>query len=303
MSPRPFRFGVVAALAPNADAWAGLARRVEDLGYQTLLTPDTLWTLSPFTALAAAAAATRELRLGTFVLNTPLRAPVAVALETASIDLLSGGRFELGLGAGRPGGAAEAERLGMTWGTPGERVRHLGETIRTVKETLGKTADSAESGGRGGGPGSGGGGGGGVRAVQRPWPPILVAGSGRRVLQIAAREADIVGLGISPTGTEYDLAAKVGELRDIAGERFDDLELSINIAGVGDDLPAWMSSQLGAEPRELAAKGSVALLSGTPAEMADTLLRRRDALGISYISVNGMFMDQFAPVIERLAGR
>lgn len=295
MSVRQFRFGTVAALAPTAEAWATTARRAESLGYATLLVPDTLGTLSVFPAVTAAAAATRDLRVGTFVLNTPVHAPAHVAQHTATVDMLSGGRFELGLGAGRLGGGQqEAERLGVPFGTPGERIDRLAETIRTVKETLGKQADASAPGG---------GGGGGLRPVQEPWPPILVAGSGRRLLALAAREADIVGVGLYPTATEFDLAAKIGELRDLAGERFDKLELSLNLAGVGDELPAWMSTQLGADPRELAAKGSIALLSGTPTEMADTLLRRRDALGISYLSVNSMFMEQFAPVIERLTGR
>ncbi|MGW5361804.1 TIGR03621 family F420-dependent LLM class oxidoreductase [Actinopolymorpha pittospori] len=288
MSTRSFRFGVVAALAPTADAWAATARRAEDLGFTNLLVPDTLGTLSPLPALAAAATATTSLRVGPFVLNTPLYAPAAVAHDTVSMDVLTGGRFELGLGAGRPGGERDAEQLGLPFGTPGERVRHLAETIRVVKAALDKRDGESESP---------------LRAVQQPGPPILVAGAGRRLLTLAAREADIVALGVAPQGTEYDLAAKVGELRDVAGDRFDALELSVNLAGVGADLPAWMARQLGGDPAELVRRGSAAILTGTPAEMADTLLRRRDALGISYVSVNGMFMEEFAPVVERLAGR
>jgi probable F420-dependent oxidoreductase len=292
MTTRPFRFGVVSALAPSADDWATIARRAEDLGYDTLLTPDTLWTFSPFPAIAAAAAVTRTLRFGTFVLNTPLHAPTAVALNTMTLDMLTNGRFELGLGAGRPGAEADAERLGLSWRTPGQRVRHLADTIRTVKETLDTAAASPNRG-----PGQ-------LRPVQQPRPPILVAGQGRRLLQVAAEEADIVGLGVGPEGTEYDLAAKVGELRDIAGDRFDDLELSMNIAAVGDELPAWMRPMLGgADPKELAAKGSIALLGGSTDAMVDTLLQRREALGISYVSVNATFMDQLAPVVQKLAGR
>jgi probable F420-dependent oxidoreductase len=293
MSDRPFRFGVTTAFAPTAEAWASLARRAEGLGYATLLVPDTLQTLSPFPALVAAAAATTELRVGTFVLNTPLRAPGAVALEAATVDLLSGGRLELGLGAGRPGGAAEAEQLGLPFGTPGERIRRLADTIRTVKETLDKGDDEPAAP-----PASGG-----VRAVQRPHPPILVAGSGRRLLELAAREADTIALGIAPAGTEYDLATKVGELRDVAGERFDQLELSINLAAIGDELPPWLAAKFSNELGQNGAKGAVALLGGTVDDMCDTLRLRRDALGISYISVNAMFMNEFAPVVERLAGR
>ena len=112
-----------------------------------------------------------------------------------------------------------------------------------------------------------------------------------------------MGIGIAPTGTEYDLAAKVGELRDLAGDRFGQLELSINLAAIGDDLPAWMYAKLGADAQKRGVAGSIGLLGGTVAEMADTLERRRDSLGVSYISVNAMFMDELAPVIERLDGR
>jgi probable F420-dependent oxidoreductase len=291
MSDRPFRFGIVTASAPTAEAWASQACRAEDLGYATLLVPDTLQTLSPLPALVAAAAATTDLRVGTYVLNTPLRTPGAVALEAVTVDLLSGGRLELGLGAGRPGSAAEADRLGLAFGTPGERIRRLADTIRTVKETFDKGEDEP------GAPSAG------VRPVQRPHPPILVAGSGRRLLEIAGREADIVGLGIPPAGTEYDLATKVGELRDVAGERFDRLELGINVAAIGDELPPWLAARVGGELAVTGAKGAVGLMSGTVPDMCDILQRRRDALGISYISVNAMFMDELAPVVERLAGR
>ncbi|MET9022437.1 TIGR03621 family F420-dependent LLM class oxidoreductase [Actinopolymorpha sp. NPDC004070] len=296
MADRPFRFGIVAGLAATGPTWAETARRAESLGYDTLLVPDTLWTLSPWVALGAAATATSSLRLGTFVLNAPLRTPAAVAHEAMSLDLVSGGRLELGLGAGRSGADADAARLGLPWGTPRERVDRLAETIRTVKETLAKSAaDAGSPGGRARGPA--------LRAVQQPGPPIMVAGAGRRLLTLAAAEADIVALGVPPTGTEYDLAAKVGELRDVAGDRFDRLEVAYNLAAVGSDLPGWLAGQLGRDPAELLRSGSAAILTGTPAEMTDTLRRRRDALGISYITVNGAFMDQLAPVVEALAGR
>jgi alkanesulfonate monooxygenase SsuD/methylene tetrahydromethanopterin reductase-like flavin-dependent oxidoreductase (luciferase family) len=125
MIDHPFRFGVVAGHAPDAGAWAGLARRAESLGYDTLLMPDTLGTLSPFAAAAAAATATRTLRVGTYVLCAPLRTPAAVAWEAATLRTLSGGRFELGLGAGRPEAEADAVRLGVDYGTPSRRIDRL----------------------------------------------------------------------------------------------------------------------------------------------------------------------------------
>lgn len=286
MSDRPFRFGVVAGFAPTAPAWAGVATRAEQLGYGILLTPDTQNTFSPFAALAAAATATRSLRVGTYVLSVPNRPPAAAAWEAASLDVLSGGRFELGLGAGRPGAGADAATLGVQFGTPGERIRRLADTISAVKEYAGR------------GP---------LRPVQRPHPPILVAGSGSRLLRLAAREADIVALGVPPQAPEEQLAGKVAELREYAGSRFDDIELTVNLAVVAhalEDLPGdgLLARQLGGDPRVMAAFGGTAFLIGKPTEMADILRRRRDALGISYVTVNANFMEQLAPVVELLAG-
>lgn len=290
MSDRLFRFGVVAGLAPTAQAWAATARRAETLGYATFLIPDTQATLSPFPALAAAATATSSLRVGTYVLSAPNRTPAAVAWESASLDLLSGGRFELGLGAGRPAAQHDAARLGVRFGTPGERVQRLADTIHAVKELYGQPGDGAH-----------------VRPVQQPHPPILVAGRGTQVLRLAAQQADIVALGLPPQTPEEQLAAKVDELRDLAGARFDDVELALNVAAVAgdlEDLPGdgWLARQVGGDPRVMAAIGGTAFLVGKPAQVADTLRRRRDTLGISYLTVSAMFLEQLAPVVEQLAG-
>jgi probable F420-dependent oxidoreductase len=290
VSDRPFRFGVVAGSAPTAQAWVTIARRAEHLGYAILLMPDTQATLSPFPALAAAATATSSLRVGTYVLSAPNRTPGAVAWESAGLDLLSGGRFELGLGAGRPAARDDAARLGMRFGTRGERVARLADTIRAVKDLRDQPSDPAS-----------------MHPVQQPHPPILVAGSGPRVLRLAAREADIAALGVPPQSSEQDLAAKVAELRDFAGARFDDMEVAVHLAAVAGelgDLPGngWLARQVGGDPRVMAAVGGTAFLIGKPAQMVDTLRRRRDTLGISYITVSAMFLEQLAPVVEQLAG-
>jgi probable F420-dependent oxidoreductase len=291
MSDRLFRFGVVAGLAPTGQAWAAIARRAEGLGYATLLIPDTQATLSPFPALAAAATATSSLRIGTYVLSAPNRTPGAVAWESASLDILSGGRFELGLGAGRPAARDDAARLGVSFGPPGERVRQLARTIRAVKELRDRPDGFSP-----------------VRPVQQPHPPILVAGSGARVMRLAAREADIVALGLPPHSPEEQLAAQVAGLRDLAGARFDDTEVAVHVAAVAGDLAdlpgnGWLARQVGGDPRVMAALGGVAFLVGKPVQVADRLRQRRDTLGISYITVSGMFVEQLAPVVELLAGR
>ncbi|MET8988258.1 LLM class flavin-dependent oxidoreductase [Nonomuraea wenchangensis] len=259
MSDHPFRFGAVAGRAPD---WCGLARRAEDLGYATLLVPDTLGTFSPFTAAAAAAAVTSRLRVGTYVLSVANRTPRAVAWETATLRELSGGRFELGLGAGRPDAAHDAAELGLPFGTAGARVRRLADTIDAV-------------------------------AAESKDVPILVAAAGTRLLRLAAARADTVALGVPPHATEEQVAAKLDELYELAGDRFHDLELGMNLAAAGAEPPAWLGP-LGPE--------ATGVLRGTPAQMADVLRRRRDRLGVSYVTVNAACLEAFAPVVELLAG-
>lgn len=295
----PFRFGVVSAFARSGDEWAETARRVESLGYSTLVCPDNMrYTLAPLPALAAAAAATRTLRVGSYVLANDLRNPVMLAKDAATLDFLSGGRLELGLGAGRPDSAGENRMLGLPFDRGGVRVSRLAESLALLKQLLaGQTATS-------GGPHYA------VSEaqvsplpVQKPHPPILVAGSGPRLLSIAAREADIVALGIAPTETEEGAAEKVAMVRDAAGRRFDRLELNLNLMAVADRVPRFISAQMGLDASRLAASGSVAAVTGSTDEMCETLLRRRDRLGLSYLLVADELMDALAPVVERLAGR
>jgi alkanesulfonate monooxygenase SsuD/methylene tetrahydromethanopterin reductase-like flavin-dependent oxidoreductase (luciferase family) len=209
------------------------------------------------------------------VLSVPNRTPGLVAWETSSLQLLSGGRFELGLGGGRPGAERDAAALGGGFGTPGERLRQVGATIRAVRES------------------------------QKVDTPVLVAASRPRMLRLAAEEADIVALGLRPHVGEDELAATVATVRALAGARWGSLELHTNIAAVAPDadaVPEWVSRMVGGDPRAMAAGGGIGFLLGTPDRMADTLRRRRDAFGISYVAVNGPFMEQFAEVITRLRG-
>ena len=139
--------------------------------------------------------------------------------------------------------------------------------------------------------------------IQKPHPPILIAGSGRRLLSIAAREADMVAFGIAPTETAEGAAEKVGWVREAAGAGFERLELNLNLMAVGDRVPRFVSSQMGLDAAGLAAAGSVAAVTGSTEEMCETLLRRRERLGFSYLLVADELMDALAPVVERLAGR
>lgn len=293
MVERAFRFGVVAGQVESQVRWAEFARRVEDSGFHTLLVPDTVNVAAPFSALASAAAVTTNLRLGTFVLAAPLRPATSIAWESATLDRLSDGRCELGLGAGRPAAAQEAELFGLPFGSPGERVDQLAQTLRVLRETF---EDSRPSG---------------PYAqvnylapIQRPRPPIMLAAGGKRMLDLAAREADIVNLALNPASGDAEVAEKVALLRELAGTRFDDLELCYNTFAVGDgQLPSWLTRQLGIEPEQVTGNKALAVLTGSPAQIADVLLRRRSELGISYIAVNQNAMAGFVPVIDLLTGK
>jgi probable F420-dependent oxidoreductase len=248
------------------------------LGYATLLTPDRLGPLlSPIPALAAAAAVTRTLRLGTYVLAAGWRNPAVLARECATLDLLSGGRFELGLGSGV--GGEDARRAGLPDDPPAARVDRLAETLGALK------------------------------ALLQPRPPILVAAGGRRALALAAREADIISLGLRPGGGAAALAEAIDRLRRAAGERFPSLELNLNLLAVVGDAPVppqirgRLRAMFGLDPDDLARSGSPFVLAGGVDEMCAQLLERRERLGISYVTVPVDQMDALAPVVARLAGR
>src|SRR5436305_7612005 len=222
---RPFRFGVVAAYAPSHTAWITTARRAEELGYATLLMPDrtNIGGLAPLTALAVAAEATTALRIGSYVFCNGYRHPVILAREAATLDLLSEGRFELGMGAGV--GASEFQQMGIPFENAGARVGRLEEALRIMKqlfteETVNFSGKYYTITGMKGYP----------RPFQKPHLPILVAGGGERMLKLAAREADIVAVGskIGARGadpTDATLEQKMAWIKEAAGQRFADLEL------------------------------------------------------------------------------
>jgi probable F420-dependent oxidoreductase len=294
MVNRRFRFGVVAAQASSGKEWIEKARRIEELGYATLLMPDRLvgLVLSPVPALAVAAAATRSLRLGTFVLPAGWRNPALLARECATLDFLSGGRFEPGLGAGL--GDADSRRAGFPDEGPGARVNRLAETLGVLKGILSGEGDKAD-----------------LRyppPVQQPQPPILVAAGGKRSLALAAREADIVALGIRPDQGEEVLAERIEWLHGGAQERFPRLELNINlVAVVGEGrLPDRVRQRIrglfGVNLEDIVRARSPFVVSGSTEEMCEQLVGLRERLGISYITVPDDLMDAFAPVVERLRG-
>lgn len=270
---RPFRFGVVATPQEGPERWIAAAKRVADLGYATLLMPDGVQLLSPFSSLAVAATVA-PLRVGTFVLASPLRTPRQAAWEAHSLSVLTGGRFEMGIGTGHdrvPQGAAE---LGMPYGTASERRDQVKQTVAHLRELDGEHHT-----------------------------PVLMAASGPKALALAAEIADIVTLAGGPFATRDEVAAMTAGMRTTAGARADEIELAMNIFVVGDEVPPWVQGFIGADAEALIAADSLTMLRGDVDAMVDELQRRRDAFGTSYISVNAAFSEQLAPVVERLTGR
>jgi len=308
---RKFRFGVQASTARSSAAWTEQARKIEGLGYSTLFMPDHFvdTELAPMVALAFAASATTTLRVGMLVLGNDYKHPAVVAKEAATLDVLSGGRLEFGLGAGWM--TADYEALGLPYDRPGLRIERLAEALQVVK---GAWSDGAyDFAGEhytitayDGVP----------KPVQQPRPPILIGGGGERLLRLAAREADIVGInpilraGVIGVDAAQDTMGestlrKVGWVRDSAGARFDDIELQIRyfVAAITDDARALadaMAPAFGVEPAEALASGAV--LAGSVDEVCDMLIARREEWGVSYVVLGDDTYEQFAPVVARLAG-
>jgi alkanesulfonate monooxygenase SsuD/methylene tetrahydromethanopterin reductase-like flavin-dependent oxidoreductase (luciferase family) len=249
--------------------WAEGARRLESEGYSTLLVPDTLWTPSPFLSLTAAAAGTTTLRLGTWVIASALRRPAEVVREVNTLQELSSGRFELGIGAGRPDGERDAEALGTEWGGAGTRVSQVEATILAVRDGV------------------------------DPVPAIVLAGSGDRMLGIAGRLADTLALPAPPTADLESIAAAADRAHALAG----DVELALQLAGIGDDIPQWLRHRQGLTPDGLRAAGAATMLSGNVEQDAETLESLREATGVSYLTIPGELVPSFAPLVARLAGR
>jgi probable F420-dependent oxidoreductase len=309
---RPFRFGVNVRTAASAAEWADKARKAERLGYSVLLVPDHLTELlAPCPALAVAAAATTRLRLGTGVLNNDFRNPVLTAREAATLDVLSDGRFELGLGAGHM--RAEYEQAGLAFDPGATRVERLAEAVGIVKRLLeGETVTFGGRHYRVSGHAVH------PRPVQRPRPPILIGGSAPRLLAVAAAEADIVGLtgiafrrgGAAPDVSDFRTLVvdeRVRLVRETAGPRIAQLELNVLVQRVivTDDRRKAAQELTARWPSLTAADvlTSPYVLVGTVEEIVDDLRARRERWGISYVMTHEPYMDALAPVVARLAGR
>ena len=309
----PFRFGVSVWHAPSRAEWIAKARKIEDLGYSSLMVPDHLnERVAPIPALISAAEATKRMLVGTYVLNNDLRHPVVLAHEAAAADVLTGGRLQLGLGAGW--NKAEYDQAGLAFDRGSIRVERLAEAVVIIRRLLaGEQVTFAGRHYRVSGH---------VIAplpMQKPHPPILIAGNRPRMLTLAAQQADIVGLSgmtLRRGGTEMDVSGWKGSavdecialIRVAAGEeRFARLELNalVQRVVVNDDRRGAVEALTRAWPQLAAADilESPYVLVGTVDQIVEDLCACRARWGISYYVVHEPYMDAFAPVVTRLAGK
>jgi probable F420-dependent oxidoreductase len=315
VNTRPFRFGLVAYDGPaDVIRWRELARRAEAMGYCSLLLGDHVVQFLPFggaspmLALADAAAVTKTLRVGTAMLANDYRHPALVAKEAATLDVLSGGRLELGIGAGWL--QADYQALGIPYDPTPTRVDRLAEAVRVIMlawagepfDFKGEHYSLHDYQGL-------------PKPVQSPHPPVVIGGGTPRVLRTAGALADIVGIHTStadsgPEGRtaearEERLLRKLEWIRSGAGPRFAELELQMTVftlivADKPEEAARQAAARQGAGVKDVA--GSVMSLVGTVDSVCDELRRRREVWGVSYITVDAAMCEVFAPVVARLAG-
>ena len=298
--------------ASSATDFREKARQAEALGYSTLFVPDHFvdHPLAPMPAMAAAAAVTDTLRVGSLVLGNDYKHPVVLAREAATLDLLSDGRLELGLGAGWM--TADYEKAGLGLDRPAVRIDRLQESVTILKGLMadepftfhGEHYSVTDLDGQ-------------PKPVQRPHPPFIIGGGAPKILGLAAREAAIVGVNAnlrggvaisddaarSMTGAATD--QKIAWLRDAAGPRFADLEIQafVGFTNFTDDrraLAEMMAGAFGVSPEE--ALETPVVLAGTLEQMVDDVLARRERWHMSYVVVGVDVMEQFAPAVAKLAG-
>jgi len=304
--PRPFRFAVTARWAGGGTRWREFARRAEAQGYDVLLVTDHMGPqLAPIPAMMAAADATERMRVGSFVFSNDYRNIVMLAKEIATIDVISGGRVELGIGAGWS--VPDYRQMGIPYDPPATRVARLEEAVplldRLLREeivdhsgtyyTLRETRILP-------------------RPLQKPRPPFMIGGGGARVLKLAARSAEIVGFAPSidrhgrprpRSVTMAGLRERVKRFDRYAGDRDVEKNLWLFDAGVSDHARSF-----GRVAATIAKRSANALvrspffLYGTRASLRSLLREMRAELGISYIAVPGQAMDEFAPLVQELRG-
>jgi probable F420-dependent oxidoreductase len=308
---RPFRFGVQLSTAPDRATWVETGRRIESLGYSVATMPDHFTgQLAPVPALQTLLDATTTLRVGALVFDNDYKHPVVLAKELATMDVLSDGRIEIGLGAGWM--ISDYEQSGIAYDPAGVRIDRFVEGLEVITKAMAPgpfsfagehyTIDAYD---------------GLPKPVQQPRPPILIGGGGKRVLTIAAQWADIIGINatmsagvVGPeafeTMTAEAVDAKVAIVRAAAGDRVADIEMNVRafMVQVTDDAAtaAQGVADLVGVDRAMVDETPFALV-GPPSKLVEDLLERRERWGFSYVIVGADEIDDFAPVVAELAGR
>lgn len=310
---RGFRFGIQVSKASTATDWAEIARRAEGAGYDVLTMPDHFTDqLAPVPALMAAADATTTLRVGALVFDNDYKHPVVLAKELATMDVLSNGRTEIGLGAGWM--ISDYEQAGIPYDSPKVRIDRFVEGLAIIKGVMQEgpfshsgthyTVTNYE---------------GYPKPVQKPVPPILIGGGGKRVLTLAAREADIIGINgtlttgvVGPEALDTMTAASVDEKVDIVAEaaraagRINDIEMNIRtfFVKVTNDREATVDgiSKMFSVSHDLIDASPFALI-GSVESCIEQLLERREKWGFSYTIVGGENIDECAPIVAALRGK
>jgi probable F420-dependent oxidoreductase len=317
---QPFRFAIQATNAGDARDWREFCCKVEDLGYSTLFLADHYLgpgpaqraantprqDLAPIAAIAAAAAHTTTLRVGCRVFCVDYHVPAVLAKELATLDLLSDGRLELGIGAGWSG--VEYEAMGLTFDTPGRRIAKLKEVVALVKAhcvgtELECSGEYVNVSGYQGTP----------APVQRPHPPIMIGGGKKRVLTYAAREADVVSINTVPFALRNDdgltpqeeAVRRFDYVQAAAGTRIGDLDIEsspyfVTITDDADSAYEGIAAKTPMEPDVLRDHPNV--LVGSVDAIAETLQERRENYGVNYVTVQQTQAERFAPVVARLTG-
>ena len=310
MSTRPMRFATQSGSAPNGQEWIDRAKRLEALGYDTIAMPDHMiggaWAAMP--TLAVAATVTQKLRVGTLVVDNDFRNPTVFARECATLDVLTNGRFELGIGAGWLD--RDYQSTGIPFDRGRVRVARLAEAVTLMKRLFTEEkvtfageyyrVEKAECR---------------PKPVQQPYPPILIAGGGPEILALAGREANIVAIvtpGITAAGRVppesfrlYTMREQIGLVRDAAGVRFGEIELSMFLDCILTDdrekIIADMAEKAKVEPD--AVRNSAYRGIGTLREIRDHIVHVRDAIGITYFCLRGPDIERLGPIVGELAGR
>jgi alkanesulfonate monooxygenase SsuD/methylene tetrahydromethanopterin reductase-like flavin-dependent oxidoreductase (luciferase family) len=267
---RPLRFGVVAPLRTELPAWRDQVRRIADSGYSTLLMPDVQqWQPAPGPALAVAATLAPDLRVGTWVYASPLRPPSSLAWEAHSLSVLTEGRFELGIGTGRPGIEDELRELGLPVVTPGERLAQVRDAVTALRDLDGPDLHT----------------------------PVVMAVRGPKARALAVDLADTVTFAAMPgDDSRAGIMRMAAEFRAIR-----DVELALHVPVVGDAVSPFMASP-DTDPAALRAVNSLLVLPSDPAAAGEEVLRRREEGGFSYFVVGANAVDALAPVVAELAG-